>query len=156
MLLSCREHMWMRIPLLPSNVTTRGPQFSRISCWPFCYWNLMIRRSRGACYINICAVNPFADPLAFSRHPLVLTAALLFSHLPHPFVLLRGLVHGSLGHSATLWSASGPVLPISRRWFSRPFIRMSANFLLFSCRVSDLESSFFLYRIIWKILIILN
>lgn len=32
----------------------------------------------GPRYINICAVNPFADPLAFSRRPSLLTAALPF------------------------------------------------------------------------------
>lgn len=88
-LLSCRESICeCEPPCLPPNVATRGHGFSRISCGPFCYWNLMIRRPRGAPLHKYLRDKSLRRSTCLFSPPLVLTAVPPFPRPPHPFVLL--------------------------------------------------------------------
>lgn len=130
----------------PLDVTTRGPAGSRADRFVIGIWWSAV--PVGPRYINICAVNPFADPLAFSRRPSFPTAApSLPSRAPFRFITrTRTRIFRPLGNfMICVLTASGP-----RRYrfldddspSSSPLVRER----IFSPSVADcainLESSF--------------
>lgn len=96
------------------DVATRGHESSRISCGPFCYWNLMIRHPRGAPLHKYLRGKSLRRSTCLLSPPLVLTTV-----PPFPRTLSFYYADLSLAHSAhfmiCVLTVSGPALTISRR-----------------------------------------
>lgn len=119
----------------PLDITTRGHGSSQISWRPFCYWNLMIHRPRGA------LLHKYLHDKSLHRSTCLLSPPLVLTTFPHTLSFYYADSYTDL--PVTLWfvlTVSGPT--ILRQWFPCSFAT-SASFLPSTVDCPTIEIKFF-------------